>query len=232
MAGYIKGKQMSLHRVISNIVELTISNVIQSFFFQKIIIRKKMKERERSQIGQHFLKSAGPIILVRQVRRIHSRKRCRKNPTRIHTKKLKRVGIGEAFSLILNDFSRFKWACGSFFERFFFFPKMYLFYFYQFGNKWGKWGKIQISHKEKTKKAVTFDLTMNGWSQHGSISSISKNVNFFFENSLSKISKRWKKILGRRKEGNLTAKNTIVFLFPQKKERKNRQAANSLNVWT
>ena len=99
---------------------------------------------------------------------------------------------------------------------------MYLFYFYQFGNKWGKWGKIQISHKEKTKKAVTFDLTMNGWSQHGSISSISKNVNFFFENSLSKISKRWKKILGRRKEGNLTAKNTIVFLFPQKKERKNR----------
>ena len=51
MAGYIKGKQMSLHRVISNIVELTISNVIQSFFFQKIIIRKKMKERERSQIG-------------------------------------------------------------------------------------------------------------------------------------------------------------------------------------
>ena len=179
-----------------------------------------MKERERSQIGQHFLKSAGPIILVRQVRRIHSRKRCRKNPTRIHTKKLKRVGIGEAFSLILNDFSRFKWACGSFFERFFFFPKMYLFYFYQFGNKWGKWGKIQISHKEKTKKAVTFDLTMNGWSQHGSISSISKNVNFFFENSLSKISKRWKKNIGEEKGGQFNSEKYNSFFVSAKKREK------------
>ena len=81
----------------------------------------------------------------------------------------------------------------------------------------GNGGRFKISHKEKTKKAVTFDLTMNGWSQYGFLHIEKRILRICFRNSQIDKKNEITFVLGE------TVKNTISLFFLAKMTKVERE---------